>query len=202
VGLFEGPSRDEGLRRRFERLAERHGDERLHRLLSRLDPAAAGRIAPRDRVRVIRALEVRWLTGGPISEQQRAPAPALSGWDVRVVGLDPGRAALRRAVEERTRQMLDRGLIDEAKSLLGQGFAPELGPLRAIGYRQAVAVVLGRATVEEAERSIVTDTMRFAKRQMTWFRHQQPGIQWHADPAAALKGIAAWLVERSRVGLS
>lgn len=193
LGLFEGPSRDERLRWRLERLAERHGDARLHRLLAHLDATAAARIERRDRVRVIRALEVRWLTGVPISQRQQQAAKPLCGWDVRLVGLDPGRAVLRRAVEERTRWMLERGLVEEARGLLARGLAPGLRPLQAIGYRQAVAVALGRATIEEAERSIVTDTMRFAKRQMTWFRHQQPGIEWHAEPAAALREIGIWL---------
>ena len=79
VGLFEGPSRDEALRRRLEALADRFGDARLHRLLARVDPVAAARISPRDRVRVVRALEVYRATGRPLSEQQRQGAEPLRG---------------------------------------------------------------------------------------------------------------------------
>jgi tRNA dimethylallyltransferase len=192
-GLFEGPSRDEALRLRLSGLAERFGDARLHRLLRRVDPEAAARIRPRDRVRVVRALEVYRATGGPISERQRGGGEPLRGFRVLVVGLEPDRAALREAVLARTRAMLARGLIDEVRGLLGRGFGPELRPLRAIGYRQAVAVVRGEMTLAEAERAIVAETMRFAKRQRTWFRHQQPDVVWFARADEALAAILRWL---------
>jgi tRNA dimethylallyltransferase len=191
-GLFEGPSRDEALRRRLEGLADRFGDARLHRLLSRVDPDAAARIRPRDRVRVVRALEVYCVTGRPISEGQRGGAEPLRGFRGLVVGLDPDRAELRKAVEKRTREMVARGLIEEARALL-ERYGPHLRPLQSIGYRQAVAVVRGAISVEEAERSIVTDTMRFAKRQRTWFRHQQPGVVWFATAEEALGSTLRWM---------
>ncbi|HSD29879.1 MAG TPA: tRNA (adenosine(37)-N6)-dimethylallyltransferase MiaA [Vicinamibacteria bacterium] len=191
-GLFVGPSRDEALRRRLEGLAERFGEARLHRLLARVDPEAAGRIRPRDRVRVIRALEVYRLTGRPISEGQRGGAEPLRGFRGLVVGLDPDREALRQAVRARTREMLSRGLIEEAGGLL-ERYGPHLQPLRSIGYRQAVAVVRGEMTTEEAEASIVTETMRFAKRQRTWFRHQQPEVVWFARADDALAAALRWL---------
>jgi tRNA dimethylallyltransferase len=183
-GLFEGPSRDEGLRRRLEALAERFGDARVHRLLARVDPEAAGRIRPRDRVRVVRALEVYRVTGRPISDQQRGGAEPLQGF--------------RRLVERvaaRTREMLARGLVEEVRRLLGRGYGAELRPLRAIGYRQAVAVVRGEMTVAEAEGAIVTETMRFAKRQRTWFRHQQPDAEWFSQADEAFAAVLRWLDE-------
>jgi tRNA dimethylallyltransferase len=194
-GLFPGPSRDEALRRRLEALGERRGDARLHRLLARVDPVAAARIPPRDRVRVVRALEVYRATGRAISAQQREGAVPLRGFRILVVGLDPGRAALRAAVEARTRSMIARGLVDEVRGLLGRGYSPDLRPLRAIGYRQAVAVVRGDMSVEEAERAIVRETMRFGKRQMTWFRHQQPDVSWFPGADAAWEAIVRWLEE-------
>jgi tRNA dimethylallyltransferase len=191
-GLFAGPSRDDALRARLEAVAERFGDARLHRLLARVDPEAAARIAPRDRVRVVRALEVFRATGRPITAGQREGAEPLRGYRVLTVGLDPGRDELRRAVEERTRRMLELGLVDEVRGLLARGLGPDARPLQAIGYRQALAVVGGRLTVEEAERAIVTETLRFAKRQRTWFRHQAE-VQWFRDPAEALRAVRAWL---------
>jgi tRNA dimethylallyltransferase len=192
-GLFEGPSRDAALRRRLEGLAERFGDARLHRLLARVDPEAAARVRPRDRVRVVRALEVYRATGRPISEQQRGGAEPLQGFRTLVVGLDPGQAALREAVLARTREMLARGLLEEVRGLLGRGFGPELRPLRAIGYRQAAAVVRGEAAVEGLETAIVAETLRFAKRQRTWFRHQQPGVRWFEDADGASAEVRGWL---------
>ncbi len=191
-GLFEGPSRDEALRRRLEAMGERFGDARLHRRLAHVDPEAAGRIRPRDRVRVVRALEVFCSTGRPISRQQREGALPLTGFRPLVVGLDPAREALRCAVQARTKRMLQEGLLDEVRGLLNRGFGPDLRPLQAIGYRQAVAVVQGRLKAADAEVSIVTDTMRFAKRQMTWFRHQAQ-VLWFREAEEARRTVLAWL---------
>jgi tRNA dimethylallyltransferase len=194
-GLFEGPSRDNDLRERLERIATRRGDPGLHRMLAAVDPEAAARIAPRDRVRVIRALEVFRSTRRPISEHHRAGAQALRGHDVLVLGLDPPRDALRAAVERRTEEMFARGLLAEVGGLLDRGHGPELKPLRAIGYRQAVAVLRREMADDEARRAIVAETMRYAKRQMTWFRHQTRAT-WFAAPEPALAAARAWLDAR------
>ena len=191
-GLFDGPSRDEGTRRRLEALAERFGDARLHRLLSRVDPRAAARIEGRDRVRVVRALEVFKVTGRPLSEHHGEKPDPLKGYRTLVVGLEPDRARLREVVERRTLHMLERGLLDEVRGLLDRGYAPGLRPLQSIGYREAVAVVQGAMSPEEAEKAIVTATMRFAKRQMTWFRHQAD-VTWFRDPEAAYQAATRWL---------
>jgi len=79
------------------------------------------------------------------------------------------------------------------RGLLAAGFEPSLRPLRAIGYRQAVAVARGELSESEAERSIVTDSMRFAKRQMTWLRHQQPNVRWFESVEQAHAAALAWL---------
>jgi tRNA dimethylallyltransferase len=191
-GLFEGPARDEARRRRLEGLAERFGEQRVHRLLCRLDPEAAARIGPRDRIRIVRALEVYWATGQPISAHHRVGSEPLSGYRVLLLGLHPDRDALRRVVERRTREMFERGLLDEVRGLLDRGLSPELRPLQAIGYREAVAVLRGEMSREDAERAIVTATMRFAKRQMTWFRHQAD-VTWFTDPEKAFDAALEWL---------
>jgi len=195
-GLFEGPSRDERLRVRLERVAVRRGDARLHRMLATVDPEAAARIAPRDRLRVVRALEVFRATRRPLSEHHRAGADPLRGHDVLVVGLDPPRDALRATVERRTAGMLAGGLVAEVKALLDRGYAADLRPLRAIGYRQAVAVLRGEMTAADAERAIVAETMQYAKRQMTWFRNQTRA-QWFAAHEPALAAARAWLDARA-----
>jgi tRNA dimethylallyltransferase len=192
VGLFEGPPRDEALRRRLEGLANRFGDPRLHRLLGRVDPVAAARINPRDRVRVVRALEVYRATGRPLSDQQQEGAEPLRGYRTLVIGLDPGRAALRAAIEARTREMIAQGLIDEVRGLLSQGTDPLARPLQAIGYRQALSVLRGEMTLRDAEGAIVTATLRFAKRQMTWFRHQAD-VRWFTHAGEAKEAVEAWL---------
>ena len=191
-GLFDGPARDEGRRRRLESLAERFGDHRLHKLLRSLDPDAAQRIQPADRVRVVRALEVYWATGRPITEHHGAGAEPLQGHRILLLGLDPDREALRRVVEKRTHAMLAAGLVDEVRRLLDAGLPPTARPLQAIGYRDALAVVKGKSTLEQAEQAIVTATMRFAKRQMTWFRHQAD-VTWFKTPDTAYTAALTWL---------
>jgi tRNA dimethylallyltransferase len=193
-GLFEGPSRDARLRQRLEGLAERFGDARLHRLLAHVDPGAARRIPARDRVRIVRALEVYRATGRPISVHHQNGKQPLQGYNALVLGVKPDRNSLRRFVEARTRQMLEGGLLDEVRTLLARGLSAEARPLQAIGYRQAVSVLTGRMGPREAERAIVTDTMRLAKRQMTWFRHQAD-VTWFTDPEPAYRAALDWLEE-------
>jgi tRNA dimethylallyltransferase len=191
-GLFEGPSRDQPLRERLTRVAERFGDVRLHRLLARVDPETAARVPPRDRVRVVRALEVYRATGRPLGAHHRTGAEPLRGFSTFVVGLSPDRAELRRRIELRTRAMFEQGLLREVADLLEAGHPPDLRPLKAIGYRQAVEVVRGRTGRDAAERDIVTETLRFAKRQMTWFRHQAD-VEWCDDGEAAYERAREWL---------
>lgn len=192
TGLFEGPARDERLRRRLEGWAERFGDARLHRLLARVDPATAERVAPTDRLRVVRALEVRRATGRPLSEHIATQAAPPAGWTWLTVGLLLPRHDLRVRVEARTDAMLAAGLLDEVRALLAAGLSPSARPLQSIGYRQALAVLAGTATVAEARRDIVTATMRYAKRQVTWFRHQAQ-VHWCASSEQAAALVLAWV---------
>jgi tRNA dimethylallyltransferase len=194
-GLFEGPSRDDALRGRLEAMAARHGEKRLHRWLARVDPDSATRIEPADRMRVVRALEVFHKTGRPLSGHHRAGAEPLRGFEIRYLGLAPARDALRAAIEARTRRMLAGGLVEETRKLI-ERYGPELWPLQSIGYRQAAAVVRGALGVDEAQRDIVKETMRYAKRQMTWFRHQEQ-VAWCADAAEAEAVATRWRGERS-----
>ena len=191
TGLFAGPSRDEALRRRLEQMADRFGDARLHRLLRHVDPEAAARIDVRDRVRVIRALEVFRATGRALSQHHRERPDALTGHDVRLVGLSPPRDWLRAAVEKRTDAMLAAGLIEETRALLAR-YPDGVPPLNAIGYRQAAAVVRGEREVQDARRDMVKETMRYAKRQMTWFRHQAT-VEWCATADEAYARAASLL---------
>jgi tRNA dimethylallyltransferase len=190
-GLFAGPSRDPRLRQRLETVAARRGDASLHRLLARVDPEAAARIEVRDRVRVIRALEVWRASGRPLTAHHRAGTEPLEGYRWLVVGLAPPRDALRTSVEARTRAMFEAGLVDEVRGLLAR-YPAAPRPLRAIGYRHAAAVVRGEWTVDQAQRGMVKDTMRYAKRQSTWFRHQED-VRWCAAAEEARRATLDWL---------
>ena len=190
-GLFEGPSRDPELRQRLERMAARHGDARLLRLLARCDPEAARRIEPRDRIRVVRALEIFLRSGLPQSRHFEAGAEPLPGVEVSILGLAPPREELRRRVEARTAAMFAAGLLEEVRGLLAR-YPERPRPLGAIGYREAVAVLDGRLAEEEARHAIVVSTMRYAKRQMTWFRHQE-AVHWFASADSLDRAATAWL---------
>ncbi len=145
---------------------------------------------------MIRALEVYWATGRPLSAHHANGAPTLEGFEVFVAGLAPDREELRRRVEERTERMLGAGLLEEVRGLLRRGYPPSLPPMRAIGYRQAVAVVLGEMGVDEARHDIVAATMRYAKRQMTWFRHQT-APRWFGSAKDAEAAAGLWLASAS-----
>jgi tRNA dimethylallyltransferase len=188
-GLFPGPSRSEPLRRRLEGMANRFGDARLWRFLRRVDPAAASRISPKDRVRVVRALEVYWTTGKPLSVHHQSGSEPLSGLRTLIVGLDPGREELKKRIEARTQAMIEQGLLDEVRGLLDR-YGSDIRPLQAIGYKEAVSMLRGRMS---DSRAIVHATLRFAKRQRTWFRHQTTGVEWRKDVDGARQLVRAWL---------
>jgi len=176
LGLFEGPVRSEALRERLRTLAERRGREYLHRLLARLDQAAAARIQPRDTQKLIRALEVCILAKQPISTLHARGRESLEGYRVTKLGLDPPRAELYRRINARVERMFAAGLLEEAESLLHHPDAARIKPLGALGYRQACAVLERRASREEGILATQVATRHYAKRQLTWFRREADTI--------------------------
>lgn len=181
-GLFHGPARSLYWRNRLEMMAERKGREHLHRVLLRLDPAAAARIAVRDKPKIIRAIEVRLETGKALSTHlEEKPRQPLSGFKFLFVGLNPSREELYRRIDERVRRMFDAGLVDEVRQLLARGIPRSAKPFEAIGYRQVLADLDSCNSLEQTIRIIQRDTRRYAKRQMTWFR-KQTDVTWFDGP--------------------
>jgi tRNA dimethylallyltransferase len=175
-GLFPGPQRDQALR---DRLAERERRKSgsLHRLLRRFDPAAAGRIHPRDLPKVIRALEVCLVTRRPVTELFQQGREALGGYRILKIGLAPGREQLYEKLDRRTIQMFETGLIEEVRGILARGFAASAKPFESHGYRQAMQFINGELKLDEAIFYAQRNTRHYAKRQMTWFR-QEAGLEW------------------------
>ncbi len=192
-GLADAPGRSEELRERLRRRARARGSEYLHRLLARLDPASAARIAPRDAAKLIRAIEVCLASGRPMSEVLRRPRPRLEGFLPLKIGLMPPRSALYARIERRTRAMLAAGWLDEVRSLLAQGLDAGLKPFHFIGYSELRAHLAGVVDLETAVRAIQQATRRYAKRQITWFR-REPAVEWFEgfgdDPAVAESAFA------------
>jgi tRNA dimethylallyltransferase len=191
-GLRPGPPADPVLRRELEAYAHTRGWPALHARLAALDPAAAARLHPNDRVRVIRAIEVSTHQG-----QSDPSAEAAADWrrnrsDRRVVmiGLTRPQSALRHAVAERARLMVSRGMMDEVERLLASGYTEALPAMGGIGYRQFCAVLHGRLTEAHALDLMIRDTIRYAKRQLTWFARDGE-IRWiDVDAAGGIDGAA------------
>ena len=199
-GLFEGPSRNDELRGRLEAIALRKGDDHLHAVLRRIDAVAAGRIAPTDRLRVVRALEVALLSGRRISDQQTQGERGERLRAAPVLGLDPGRDRLRELIERRCDAMLGAGLVGEVEALVRR-YAAGIRPLKAIGYRQMIRYMAGELTSGQAREEMIHETRRFAKRQRTWFRRQTPPDRWFEDGGALVEAALA-LVRPEGPGLS
>jgi len=175
-GLFPGPSRDEALRRRLTaRETRRPGS--LHRLLGRFDAAAAGRIHPRDVQKLVRAVEVCLLTRRSLTAGFSSGRDRLTGFLPLKIGINPPREALYERLNERCRRMFESGLMDEVRRVLFLGFPPSVKPLESHGYKQALQVLRGQLTVEEAIYYAQQNTRRYAKRQWTWFR-REAGMEW------------------------
>jgi len=176
--FFVSPRTDESLRQRLTRIRERHGPEHLHRLLNRIDPRAAEQLFPRDWPRVQRAIEVFLQTGRSIVDQQpQRPEPHESARRLRILALNPPRAELYQRINERTEEHFRAGLVDEVRDLLDRGFSPLSNALGAHGYRRVVEYLQGLRDLESAIEQTRLDVRHYAKRQLTWFRHEA-GVEW------------------------
>ena len=176
-GLFDGPRRSEPLRQRLRNIADAKGKIHLHRLLQRVDPASASRIASMDRPKIVRALEVFFLTSKPLSRHFEAGRDALQGFDVLKIGLNPARGLLYAAIDARVDQMFQSGLVKEVQSLLARGFSSEIKPLQSLGYAQVLQYLRGEIPLSAAVAQTKQGTHRYAKRQITWFR-KEDGVTW------------------------
>jgi tRNA dimethylallyltransferase len=188
-GLFPGPGRDEALRLALDAEARERGPEALWERLAAVDPEYARRTGRRDRVRIVRALEVQALTGRPLSAHFRDTESRLGGVRPVKIGLDRPRAVLYRRIEERVDRMFERGLIEETRALLARGVPDSAPPFKALGYKHVLRVLRGEIAQPEAAALTKIDTRHYAKRQMTWFR-KMAGIRWldpeETDPADVL----------------
>jgi tRNA dimethylallyltransferase len=187
-GLSPAPVRDEELRLRLSAREKRRSGS-LHRILRRLDPVSARRIHARDIPKLIRAIEIRMLSDHKRSEQP-APEP-LEDYRILKIGLFPPRDRLYQALDRRCADMFDAGLLREIEAILASGVPPDAKPFEALGYKEGLACVEGRISREEALALMQRDTRRYAKRQITWFRHEAEivsfaGFGWDEDIRSAV----------------
>ena len=156
------------------------GQAQCHAMLRQLDPPAGDRIHPNDAVRTIRALEVAYVTGQPLSRQQGKHPPS---YPILYIGLDSDSDGLKARIEARTAHMLAQGLVQEVKMLCDR-YGTDLPLLQTLGYGEVVGYLAGDYSLAEAEQLIVQHTGQFAKRQRTWFRKRP--IHWFDAHAATL----------------
>lgn len=206
-GLFEQPdSTDEDrpriqeIRARLMAEAAESGPEALHRRLAESDPAMAARIASRDAVRIVRALEVLEATGRPLSQLHGEWGEPRPRFDHVLIVLSCPRAELVARIERRTDAMLAAGWVEETRRLLAAGVAPAQHCFKALGYAEIIARLRGELSEAEMRDRIKARTRQFAKRQMTWFR-KEPGAVWiergDGGPQAALEKIDNLIAARA-----
>ena len=188
-GLCPAPPRVPRLRALLQAWGTREGVPALHRRLVLVDPVAAARIHANDAVRIVRALEVALTTGHRLSDWQRTHGFQEPAFDALVIGLAVPPADLARRIAGRVDAMLAGGWLDEVRALVARGYPADAPVWRTLGYADMRAVVEGRADLERARAACILATVRYAKRQRTWFR-REPDVAWH-DPAADVARIMA-----------
>jgi tRNA dimethylallyltransferase len=195
-GLFSGPPRSEELRSRLRERAAEGGGERLHRILQRLDPAAAERIHANDVPKLIRAIEVCLAARQPMTELWKEGREPLRGFRIFRIGLNPEREALYARINQRATEMFQHGLVEETQRLW-EKYGDQARPLGSLGYKQAMQVVRSESREKAALEAAQQAHRNYAKRQMTWFR-REPDVIWLTGfgDDSGIQSDALALVER------
>ena len=191
-GLFPGPGRDAACRARLDAIAARRGVERLHRMLARVDPASAARIQPRDQKRLVRALEVYFLTGRPLTDHFAETTSLIPDATVLAIGVTLPAALIAERVARRVDEQFARGLLDEIRTMLASGVPEDARPFGGLVYRQALEHLRGVRDEAATRALIVQENRRYAKRQLTWFR-KEPNLTWFEGPGESAGTIASVL---------
>ncbi len=196
-GLFAGPERSEDFRARLRQRETERGSTYLHRLLARLDRSAAERIHPNDAAKLVRAIEVCFAARKPMTELWEKGRDPLTGFRILRIGLAPERQELYRRINQRAAAMFDLGLVEETQALL-EKYGRTAGALDSLGYRQAVQLLSGELTGEQAIAAAQQGHRNYAKRQMTWFR-REPGVCWlqgFGDDPLISQVAAEWITQQ------
>jgi tRNA dimethylallyltransferase len=176
-GLFPEGEKDPAIRAKLEQQAKDKGLEFLRESLLKIDPVYAKKIGKRDKIRIIRALEVFHTTKKPISTHFANTNSLVNDFFILKIGLKLERSAIYKNIEDRVDRMFEKGIVKEVQSLLAGGAKPDSPPFRALGYRQVLKHLRGDISWEEAVDLTKKETRHYAKRQMTWFRKME-GICW------------------------
>ena len=197
-GLFPGPGRDAALRLRLESIAGRRDVTFLHRILGKVDPESALRIQPRDLKRIVRALEVFFLTGRPLTAHFADTASPIPDVEVLAIGLRLPADEISHRVTRRVDEQFARGLLDEIRGLLADGIPETARPFGGLVYRQAMEHLRGVRDEPSTRALIAQENRRYARRQLIWFR-KEPNLSWLDGPgesAAAIDAVHTLIAER------
>jgi tRNA dimethylallyltransferase len=191
-GLFPGPERSEELRERLRQRAEQRGTGYLHRLLQRLDSAAAAQVHANDTPKLIRAIEVCIALRQKMTDMWKRGRDPLTGFRILRLGLNPDRDQLYQRINARAQRMFECGLVEETQRLL-EKYGEAARPLFSLGYKQAVQLLRHEIDRNGAVAAAQQAHRNYAKRQMTWFR-REPELRWLAgfgdDPEIQLEAAA------------
>jgi len=175
-GLFAGPQRSEELRERLRERASERGGAYLHRVLSKVDPAAATKIHSNDTPKVIRAIEVCVTTRQKMTDLWKQKPDPLRDFRILRIGLNPDRDALYSRINNRAEKMFAEGLIEETRMLFAK-YGESARPLTSLGYKQAMQVLRREMDAAQALAAAQQAHRNYAKRQITWFR-REPDVHW------------------------
>lgn len=174
-GIFKGPSSDRELRARLEAEADEFGVGILYKRLKEIDGETASKVHPNDLRRIVRALEVYEKAKAPISKLKNQTQGLSAKYDIKMFGLNMDRKILYKRIDDRVEEMFSKGLVDEARGLMGQNLS--LTASQALGYKEVFGFLRNEYGLDEAKRLIKRNTRRYAKRQLTWFRRDKR-IEW------------------------
>ncbi len=169
-GLFPAPPGDPKIKEELLAEASSYGLRSLYKKLKKIDPVSARKIHPNDKQRIIRALEVFYLTGKPISKFQEKHKFRNKEFETLKIVLYRDRKELYERINKRVLSMVSRGMVEEVKSLLEEGYNPDLNSMTSIGYQHVARYISGDISLKRAIELLQRDTRRYAKRQLTWFR--------------------------------
>jgi tRNA dimethylallyltransferase len=175
-GIFDSVDNDENFRNEILLKREEFGNKYLFNELEKVDPESASSLLPQNWKRIIRALEVFHITGEPIWKHQKDYVRDVN-FNFLQFGINWERKILYENIEARVDEMIEKGLVDEIKSLLIKGYSRELNALNTVGYKELIDFFDDNISFERAIELIKRNTRRYAKRQMTWFR-KDDGIKW------------------------
>jgi tRNA dimethylallyltransferase len=197
-GLFPGPGRDAVLRARLDAIAARRDVTFLHRMLRKIDPESARRIQSRDLKRLVRALEVFFLTGRPLTAHFADTASLIPDVDMLAIGVRLPADAIAARVARRVDEQFERGLLDEIRGLLGRGIPETARPFGGLVYRQAIEHLHGVRDEPSTRALIAQENRRYARRQLIWFR-KEPNLSWFDGPgesATTIDSVQRLVAER------